>query len=247
MARPKTDSLRLKLHTEEIIKLYLNGYSKDELSVMFAVSSTLILRIVRDMGAVRTPAQEKEARLRQSRKESPEARARRGEAIRASRATRKLLDPSCNEQWVAKRKENNTKKYGVPHPMMVDSVAIKAATSWKSKCKEYVFSDGSRKRTAGYGTVALGLLEEQGYSSDDIETEVYRGVSYQNNGKMSRHIFDIFLPKQNRVIEVKSKSHPKFGFDADKERCLAKKGAAIAQGFIYEIWVIEKGELLYVV
>lgn len=244
MARPKTDSLRLKLHDVEIIQLYLNGYSKDELGRMFGTSSTLILRIIRAAGAARSKEQESVARLRQAAKESRESRSIRGKSRSQSIQLKKRIDPNWHTYWVEKRELTCKARYGVRHHMMNASIKEKAISSWKAKGKTYQFSNGASVRTAGHGTLALGILEASGYTSDDIETEVYKGVKYANNNKLSMHIFDIYIPKENRVIEVKCKTHPKFGYDADVISINNKKNASVALGFKYEIWVFHANKLV---
>ena len=55
------------------------------------------------------------------------------------------------------------------------------------------------------------------------------------NGKDRRHFVDMYLPLQNRCIEVKST-----WTNQEKNNVLEKKLAAKNLGYIYEIWIYDK-------
>ena len=54
---------------------------------------------------------------------------------------------------------------------------------------------------------------------------------YDKHGKQHRHFVDIFIPSQNRCIEVKST------WTFTKPNVLCKQKAAKELGYKYEIWV----------
>ena len=59
------------------------------------------------------------------------------------------------------------------------------------------------------------------------------------NNKQHRHYVDIFIPSQNRMIEVKSTWTAKTG----KDYIFLKQEAGKKAGYLYEIWVYnEKGK-----
>ena len=57
---------------------------------------------------------------------------------------------------------------------------------------------------------------------------------YDEDGKQRRHFVDIFIPSQNRCIEVKST------WTFNKPHVLCKQKAAKELGYKYEIWVYDK-------
>ena len=77
-----------------------------------------------------------------------------------------------------------------------------------------------------------------GYSSLDIVTDRNKvpEIWYEKDGKKKRYFCDIYIPNENRIIEIKSDytySH-KSGNVQDKAQ------ATIDMGFDYEIWIYDK-------
>lgn len=140
-------------------------------------------------------------------------------------------------ETIESRKQTFIARFGVDHHMKLDEYKRQANKNRKQN-KLYKFSDGSEVKTQGHGDLALTILDLEGYQSSDIITEHYSDVRYQNGDKQSAHIFDIYISAENRVIEVKG-THPRYGYDADKELCHIKMDAAKAMGYSYEIWVFE--------
>jgi len=54
-------------------------------------------------------------------------------------------------------------------------------------------------------------------------------------GKKHRHYVDIFIPSQNRCIEVKST----WTFQVQKNVVLLKQKAAKELGYLYDIWIYD--------
>ena len=86
----------------------------------------------------------------------------------------------------------------------------------------------------GYEPFALDDLVRQGYSADDVITsrdsvpEVWWTAV---DGRRHRYFVDIFIPKENRMIEVKS------AFTVTKEGVAEKARASRDGGFVFELWV----------
>lgn len=243
-------------NTEEVIHLYLMGESKDAIAKIFGVTSGTILKIIRDNNIVRTLEQEKLSKSIRNFKFKNTLLDRYG--VSSTMSSPEILSKSkatCQKRYgvdnwfkdpanVKQREKTYLDRFGVTHPMQNREICVRSHTNRTYK-KTYKFSDGGEVGTSGNGILVLEALDLAGYSSYDIETEVFKGVTYQNsNGSLSRHIFDVFIPKENLVIEAKTLSHPRYGFEADKEKIFSKKEASVALGFDYEIWVYDnKGNL----
>ena len=114
----------------------------------------------------------------------------------------------------------------------------KKKTSFSTK--EYEFKTGEIEFVQGYEPFALKILEERGYNYEDIKIE-YIGINYIFNKKKCIHLPDIYIPKENIIIEVKSTRT----YDLHKERNIQKQLYAMAQGYIYYFWIFDyKGNLI---
>lgn len=136
-------------------------------------------------------------------------------------------------------------KYGVPHPMQDASIFQKViANSYKSfKIKKYVFSNGDIRNIQGYENFALDRLTNDNILSSEIITtrSLIPKIWYTDkNNKKRVHYVDIYLPFQNRMIEVKSM----YTYEKDIERIIYKKKAAQNLGYIYNIWIFNKKGML---
>jgi hypothetical protein len=230
-------------------ELWKSGYSIDELESIFPISRGTILIWIRKCNghANRTPEETIIAHDRKIVKFQNTLLERYGssstmgssEILEKSKATLIKRYGVSNifklPQTILNRTQTWNEKYGVTHPMKVASIC-KQSHSNRTYTKFYKFKDGTELKTQGNGHFALKKLEEQGYISSEIKTEVYSDVKYQNGDKLSGHIFDIFIPKENLVIEVKG-DHPTFGYFADKDMTHLKALAAIEKGYRYLIWV----------
>jgi hypothetical protein len=105
--------------------------------------------------------------------------------------------------------------------------------------KEYIFPSGNKIKIQGYEHFALDeLLNIENINENDIMTG-YKDVPtiwyHDENNKKRRHYVDIFIPKQNRCIEIKST------WTAKKNNGIIflKQNAAKELGYIYEIWIYD--------
>ena len=107
------------------------------------------------------------------------------------------------------------------------------------KTKEYTFKTGEIELVQGYEPFALELLENKGYKYNNIKIEGIV-INYIFNNKKCKHFPDIYIQKENKVIEVKSIRT----YDLHKERNNQKQLYAMAQGYIYDFWIFDyKGNL----
>lgn len=133
----------------------------------------------------------------------------------------------------AKRRKTNLTKYGDEFHTMNNF-----------KYKDYKKGDIIVK-VQGYEPYMLDLLLEHTDPEDILtdRTDMPK-IEYNINGKVSRYFPDIFLPKQNKIIEVKST----YTITIDKPKIKAKGDACISLGYEYEIWVFNaKGDVFDVI
>jgi hypothetical protein len=143
-------------------------------------------------------------------------------------------------------KKTCLEKYGVENPQQVPEIAEKASKNTYRK-KTYVFPSGKELLCQGYEPLALNkLVKEDNILEEDIVTGC-KNVPHiwynDENGKKHRHYVDIFIPSQNRCIEVKST----WTAEKKKDNIYLKQNAAKELGYNYEIWIYNsKKELVEV-
>lgn len=140
------------------------------------------------------------------------------------------------------KKINNLKKYGVASTSQVPEIANKI-TKNGFKLKEFIFPSGKIEKVQGYEPFALrDLLEKENICENDIITGCKNvpTIWYNDiNQVKRRHFVDIFIPSQNKCIEIKS------SFTVKKDNVFEKQKTAKNLGYLYEIWVYnEKGEII---
>jgi len=141
-----------------------------------------------------------------------------------------------------KIKQSNMSKYGVENVMHNTDVMEKSSKN-AYKLKEYIFPSGKIIKIQGYEKYAIDyLLKNDNIKENDIITGPKNvPVIWYNDesGKKHRHYVDIFIPSQNRCIEVKST----WTTEKKKDIIYLKKQAAIELGYNYELWIYNrKGE-----
>jgi hypothetical protein len=129
-------------------------------------------------------------------------------------------------------------KYGVNHPMQNKYISYNQS----KKCynlKHFIFPCGKIVQYQGYENFALTDLINEGYTSNDIITcrkDVPEIWYYDLNNNKHRYFADIFIPKINKIIEVKSK----WTYNIKKDIIKLKANACIKDGFDYEIWIYNR-------
>ena len=113
------------------------------------------------------------------------------------------------------------------------------------KSKDYILPSGNILQIQGYENYALDyLLQTETICQDDIITGCKNVPTIwyiDHDGKKRRHFVDIFIPNQNRCIEVKST----WTAHINKHTIFLKQLAAKELGYKYEIWVYnEKGQIV---
>ena len=113
--------------------------------------------------------------------------------------------PTQASEIVDLRRSNNLEKYGVISPTQLPEIYEKSVKS-NYRRKEYVWKTGQVSIVQGYEPLVLKELEDLGYSFDQVKTKAtdMPKFSYIHKNKTKRYFPDIFIPKDNIVIEVKS-------------------------------------------
>ena len=121
----------------------------------------------------------------------------------------------------------------------------KKMTTNMYKFKEYITPSGNILKLQGYEHFALDeLLLKENVLENDIITGCKNvpTIWYDDLvGEKHRHYVDIFIPSQNRCIEVKSTWTAKL----NNHTIFLKQDAAKKLGYKYEIWIYNtKGEIV---
>jgi hypothetical protein len=131
------------------------------------------------------------------------------------------------------------KKYGVENASQVPEIVdTKSKNSYKRKT--YIFPSGNQIMCQGYEPFALNkLIKDELINETDIVTGAKNvpEIWYDDEaGKKHRHYVDIFIPSQNRMVEVKST----WTAEKKKDNIFLKQEAGKKLGYLYEIWIYNK-------
>jgi len=152
--------------------------------------------------------------------------------------------PTQSKIVMEKSKQTCLKKYGTDHPSQNADYAEKHSKTSYNK-KEYIFPSGKIITVQGFEKFALDfLLNNENINENNICSGCKNvpTIWYNDeNGKKHRHYVDIFIPSQNRMIEVKST----WTAEKKKDCIFLKQNAAKDLGYNYEIWVYDgKGNII---
>jgi len=144
--------------------------------------------------------------------------------------------PSYSIDFQNKIIKTNIEKYGVEH-LMKDPEYMENVLKKAHKFKDYILPSGKILQIQGYEKWALDeLIINEKIDESDIITGAKNvpKILYEQNGKTHSHFVDIFIPSQNKCIEVKST------WTFTKSNVLLKQKAGKELGYNYEIWVYDK-------
>jgi hypothetical protein len=134
-----------------------------------------------------------------------------------------------------KMKKTNLERYGVENA--AQSQEIQEITQKNAKkYKEYKMPSGNTVKVQGYEPFALDELIKT-YKEDDIKTErkeVPR-ITYTVNNKQRYYFPDIYIPSENKIIEVKST----WTYKSKQDNIQQKADATKKAGYDYEIWIYD--------
>jgi hypothetical protein len=127
-------------------------------------------------------------------------------------------------------------RYGVPHVSQCPDISDK---QFKNSCKlkDYIYPCGKVVQVQGYEPFALDDLIAEGFTSQEIITDKsdVPEIWYEKDGTKRRYFCDIYIPQENKIVEVKSN----YTYQHSSGNVQDKAKATIANGFHYEIWVYD--------
>jgi hypothetical protein len=133
-------------------------------------------------------------------------------------------------------------KFGVENAMQ-NAIICEKSSKKSFSHKIYTFPSGKEIQVQGYEPFALDELIKT-LSEDDIITGCSNvpTIAYADaEGKEHNHFPDIFIPSQNKCIEIKST----WTAEKKKDNIFLKQNAGKQLGYTYEIWVYNgKGEIV---
>jgi len=148
------------------------------------------------------------------------------------------------EEIKEKTKASSLLKYGVEHPSQSEIIAEKMSRN-AYKVKEITTPSGNKIHLQGYEPYAYNILLET-YKEEEIITnkkDVPKIWWVDTEGKSHRYFVDFYIPKDNLMIEVKSKRT--YSLDDKKEKIEKTMKASKEAGYNMEVWVIsDKGIIL---
>lgn len=142
------------------------------------------------------------------------------------------------KEFKEKCKKTNLKKYGVEYSLQNKDIMNKLIKN-SYKLKEFIMPSGKIVKCQGYEPYALKELINNNVIEDDIITGVKNVPEiwyYDQKLKKHRHYVDIFIPSQNKCIEVKSI----WTLNKENNSIFQKQLSAKLSGYLYEIWVYNK-------
>jgi len=133
-----------------------------------------------------------------------------------------------------KFRQHNLEKFGVEHVMHNPEIAEKSSKN-AYRMKKYTWKTGEISLVQGYEPIVLRELEEVGYCYCDVLTAPTDMPEIWYNFCLEEHRYypDIYIPKENTLIEVKSE----WTLDLHKEKNEAKFKAVKDLGFNFRLEV----------
>jgi hypothetical protein len=149
--------------------------------------------------------------------------------------------PQKNKEIRNKSIDTCIEKYGAENVMQSKGVFDKNRYYQK---KDYVLPSGIVVKVQGYEDKCLTLLLESYNENDLLINPNLPPIYYEENGKKHRYYPDIYIPKENFIIEVKSK----WTYDSQYKwyhTNLLKRQACIDSGYNFKFMIFDKnGNLL---
>lgn len=163
------------------------------------------------------------------------------ESVKTKKAAKDT--PEIKARRVEKIRKTCLERYGVTNVSHVEE-HIDASMRKRYQPIDYTFSTGETYKVFGYEPTALKFLEGQGYTSEDVQLIGRKMIKYtDSNEKIRRYLPDIVIPKEDRIIEVKST----YTITVDVDKNICKWNACVDQGYSMQIWICSKDDVLRIV
>lgn len=148
-----------------------------------------------------------------------------------------------NPEIYNKVKATNLERHGFEFAMQNPELAEKAMIN-SHKYKEYKFPSRKIVKVQGYENFALDILLKT-YQEEDILTNRtdMPEIWYNHFDKKRRYFPDIYIEKENKIIEIKSI----YTYKQNLIQNICKALGTRKSGYDYEIWIMAKNKLMYVI
>ena len=146
-------------------------------------------------------------------------------------------NPLQCEEVKQKYRKTCLEKYGVEHAMQSPEIMEKNV-KMSYYLKNYTLPSGNIIKIQGYQHYALDELIQNNINENEIVTgskNVPEIWYFDKSGKKRRHFVDIFIPSENKCIEVKST----WTLKKQKDIVFLKQNSALDLGYLYEIWIYD--------
>jgi hypothetical protein len=139
--------------------------------------------------------------------------------------------------------KTNNIRYSCDNVMQNAEIAQRCMDNAK-KVKKLILPSGNELNFQGYENIAIIKLLES-YNEDEIISlrTGMPSIQYSHNGTLHRYYPDIYIEKENLIIEVKSA----YTFTLDPEKIELKKQACLDAGFNYQFWICSNKEVIEIV
>ena len=160
--------------------------------------------------------------------------------VKATNLERYGFEYVCQNVEVRNKvKATNLERYGFEYACQNPEIHEKI---FKQRVKKYTLPSGKEINIQGYENYALDILLNK-YTEDEIlnsksDMPVIR-YKYKNINR--RYFPDIYIPKYNKIIEVKSL----WTYKRDLMKNIFKALNTRKMGYEYEIWIIDKTKIIY--
>ena len=152
-----------------------------------------------------------------------------------------VSNPSQSSKIQQKKIDTCIKKYGVKNHMQNPEIAEKCMLAGFDY-KNYTLPSGKIIHYQGYENFGIRDLLNSGIDEKDIINDKINipEIWYDYEGKRRRYYVDIFIPSQNKCIEIKSD----YTLNIKKDKVLLKQKATKELGYKCEIWVYNKNGII---
>jgi len=129
-----------------------------------------------------------------------------------------------SDEYKSKSISTCQRKYGVEYPMQHPEILLKSQKS-AYKRKEYIWKTGEISMVQGYEPIVLKELEDAGYTYQEVLTAPKDMPYIEYIFEDKKHVYfpDFYIPKENRIIEVKSEYTLEKEWDKNQEKFKATK------------------------
>lgn len=121
----------------------------------------------------------------------------------------------------------------------INKLVEKMFKSYNFTYKRYIMPSGKLVNSQGYENIALDELLKQ-YNEDEIISfrQKVPSIQYMQNNKKHYYYPDIFIPKDNLIIEVKST----YTYNLYLIKNILKALSTRKNGYKFEFWIYDKNK-----